>query len=192
MQGISPIELYLKHLRPNGVMLFHISNVHLTLAPIVGRLAEEHRLVAFVNVDRRTPEWPASRRESIWVAMAKQLEDLGPISADPRWRAIDIPPSTPLWTDDFSDILGAVGALGRKDGPILTWPGNRRNFAPHVSRRSHEAAGRTTAYRSAMDNTGGAMALRCRWLWAFAAALLLATPTLGQEYRGRVQGSSQR
>ena len=28
-----------------------------------------------------------------------------------------------------------------------------------------------------------------RWLWAFAAALLLATPALGQEYRGRVQGS---
>lgn len=28
-----------------------------------------------------------------------------------------------------------------------------------------------------------------RWLWVFAAALLLATPALGQEYRGRVQGS---
>src|SRR6059036_2044627 len=28
-----------------------------------------------------------------------------------------------------------------------------------------------------------------RWLWAFAGALLVATPALGQEYRGRVQGS---
>ena len=28
-----------------------------------------------------------------------------------------------------------------------------------------------------------------RWVWALAAALLVATPALGQEYRGRVQGS---
>ncbi len=33
------------------------------------------------------------------------------------------------------------------------------------------------------------MSSRCRWLSALAAALLLATPVLGQEYRGRVQGS---
>jgi len=103
------LDLYVRHLRPNGVILFHISNAHLTLAPIVGRLAEEHGLAARVNVDRRTPDWPVSRSDSIWVPMARQSDDLGPIAADPRWRAIDIPPSTPLWTDDFSNILSALG-----------------------------------------------------------------------------------
>ena len=32
------------------------------------------------------------------------------------------------------------------------------------------------------------MTSTCRWLSALAAALLLATPVLAQEYRGRVQG----
>jgi len=103
------LDLYLRHLRPNGVILFHISNAHLTLAPIVGRLAEQHGLTALVNVDRRTHDWPVSRRESIWVAMARRSEDLGPIANDQRWRHIDVPPSTPLWTDDFSNILSALG-----------------------------------------------------------------------------------
>jgi hypothetical protein len=102
------LGLYLKHLRPNGVILFHISNAHLTLAPIVGRLAERHGLTALVNVDRRTRDWPISRLESIWVAMARRPDDLGPIASDPRWRSIAIPPETPLWTDDFSNILSAL------------------------------------------------------------------------------------
>src|SRR5687767_15841611 len=33
------------------------------------------------------------------------------------------------------------------------------------------------------------MASRRRWLWMFAVAVVIATPALGQEYRGRVQGS---
>ncbi len=103
------LDVYLKHLRPYGVMLFHISNPRLTLAPILGRLAEAHGLSVIVNVDRRTESWPVSRHESIWVAMAKHLEHLGPIAADPRWRSIDVPPSTPLWTDDFSNILKVLG-----------------------------------------------------------------------------------
>jgi hypothetical protein len=102
------LELYLKHLNPNGVILFHISNAHLALAPIVGRLAERHGLAALVNVDLREPDWPASRRQSIWVAMAKQSNHLGAIATDARWKPIEIPTSTPLWTDDFSNILSAL------------------------------------------------------------------------------------
>ena len=103
------LELYLDHLNPNGVILFHISNAHLRLAPIVGRLAEKHGLAALVNVDRRAPGWPISRRDSVWVAMARQAQDLGALANDQRWRPIEIPASTPLWTDDFSNILSALG-----------------------------------------------------------------------------------
>jgi hypothetical protein len=103
------LELYLSHLNPNGVILFHISNAHLRLAPIVGRLAEKHGLAALVNVDRRAPGWPISRHDSVWVAMARQPQDLGTIANDPRWKPIDIPAATPLWTDDFSNILSALG-----------------------------------------------------------------------------------
>jgi hypothetical protein len=102
------LALYLKGLRPNGVILFHISNRHLTLAPIVGRLAKQHNLVALVNTDQHAPDWPRSRAPSIWVAMARNGDDLGAIAADARWKPVNVPASTPLWTDDFSNILSAV------------------------------------------------------------------------------------
>ena len=34
------------------------------------------------------------------------------------------------------------------------------------------------------------MTSTCRWLWVFVVTLVLVTPTLAQEYRGRVQGTS--
>ena len=102
------LALYLKGLRPDGVILFHISNRHLTLAPIVGRLAKQHNLVALVNTDQHAPGWPRSRTPSIWVAMARNGDYLGPIAADSRWKPVNVTASTPLWTDDFSNILSAV------------------------------------------------------------------------------------
>ena len=102
------LELYLTGLRSGGIILFHISNRHLTLAPIVGRLAKEHNLVALVNHDLAKPEWRASRAPSIWVAMARDGKDLGAITSDSRWKAVNVAASTPLWKDDFSNILSAV------------------------------------------------------------------------------------
>jgi hypothetical protein len=102
------LTLYLTRLRPEGEILFHISNSHLALAPIVARLAEQHGLVAVAEVDRRKPDWPVSRAESSWVAMARRREDLGTISTDARWTPLLASASTPLWTDDFSNILSVL------------------------------------------------------------------------------------
>ena len=102
------LTLYLTRLRPGGAVLFHISNDHLELAPIVGRLAAEHNLVAYVNHDAWAADWPLSRLDSTWVAMARRHEDLGGASTDPRWQPLAPSASTPLWTDDFSNILGVL------------------------------------------------------------------------------------
>jgi hypothetical protein len=42
------------------------------------------------------------------VAMARERADLGAIAGDTRWRPVDVPETTPLWTDDFSNILSAI------------------------------------------------------------------------------------
>jgi hypothetical protein len=102
------LALYLAHLRPGGAILFHISNSHLALAPVVARLAQRHRLVAFAEVDRRKPDWPESRAESLWVAMARRREDLGAMSTDARWTPLLASAGFPLWTDNFSNILSVL------------------------------------------------------------------------------------
>ncbi len=102
------LSLYLTRLRPDGEILFHISNAHLALAPIVARLAKQHGLVALAQVDQRKPDWPASRSASSWVAMARRKEDLGTIGSDARWTPLLPSATTPLWTDDFSNILSVL------------------------------------------------------------------------------------
>ena len=39
--------------------------------------------------------------------MSRNRDDLGAIAANPPWQPINIPASTPLWTDDFSNIFSA-------------------------------------------------------------------------------------
>jgi hypothetical protein len=102
------LSLYLARLSPHGGMLFHISNAHLALAPIVARLAEQHGLVAMAQVDRRQPDWSESRAPSSWVVMARHKEDLGTLVADARWTRLRSAAGTPLWTDDFSNILSVL------------------------------------------------------------------------------------
>jgi hypothetical protein len=42
-----------------------------------------------------------SRRRAI-------LDDLGALNADARWSPLTASASTPLWTDDFSNILSVL------------------------------------------------------------------------------------
>ncbi len=101
------IDLYLKRLAPDGVIAFHISNRHLRLGPILGRLAMAHGLVAleqrdWVGADMRDD----GKASSDWVLMARSRSDLGVLVDDHRWAAPEVPADTPLWTDSFSNILG--------------------------------------------------------------------------------------
>ena len=106
------IDLYLKRLAPDGVIAFHISNRHLRLAPVLGRLAMAHGLVALEQRDAVGSDMrDDGKTSSDWVLMARSRSDLGVLVDDRRWTAVAVPADTPLWTDSFSNILG-VFALG--------------------------------------------------------------------------------
>jgi spermidine synthase len=100
--------LYVSRLARGGALLVNISNRHLSLNPIVARIAENAGLVAFMNFDRAQPDWPEGRSESRWVALARRPEDLGQLVSDSRWIRLHAPASTRLWTDDFSNVLSAI------------------------------------------------------------------------------------
>jgi spermidine synthase len=99
------LSLYLSRLRPNGALAFHITNRHLSLAPVLARLAESFGLAARTEYQ---VTGTAEQLPSEWMVMARQPDDLGSLTSDPRWRTPSFPPSTPLWTDDFSNILSVL------------------------------------------------------------------------------------
>jgi hypothetical protein len=76
---------------------------------VVASLARSHNLVALQNIDRANGvPWPEGKRESHWVVLARVAEDLGSLTHDARWAPLPDSSTTPLWTDDFSNILGVV------------------------------------------------------------------------------------
>ena len=102
------VGLYLSRLAPDGVLVMHISNRHLRLAPIVARLAESQGLVAVQQVENVGPNWPEGKNPSHWVVMARDRAGLGALATDSRWSPLVASASTPLWTDDFSNILSVL------------------------------------------------------------------------------------
>ncbi|MDH3607201.1 MAG: fused MFS/spermidine synthase [Acidimicrobiia bacterium] len=98
------LDVYLKHLRPDGVLAVHISNRHLDLEPVLGRLAAEAGLVA--ETRDHTPSEAAEAEgatSSSWVVMARAAEQLAGISATPGWEPP--PVDGPLWTDSYTSLL---------------------------------------------------------------------------------------
>jgi SAM-dependent methyltransferase/MFS family permease len=96
---------YLRHVKPDGVVAFHVSNRFLELVPVVARLAAENDAHA-VLVDDDPDEDDATRSTSDWVLVSrdaaalkhKEIVDAGALPAEdrPEWRT---------WTDDYSNLV---------------------------------------------------------------------------------------
>jgi hypothetical protein len=104
------LALFLRKLAPGGILAFHISNTHLQLAPIFGALARDADLVCLTQDDfgLSSSEIDAGKSPSRWVVLARDRADLGSLAADPHWKPVNVPPGTPLWTDDFSNLLRVI------------------------------------------------------------------------------------
>jgi SAM-dependent methyltransferase len=96
------LGLYLRHVKPDGIVAFHVSNRFLDLVPVVARLAAEHAAHA-VLVDEESAE---DKTTSTWVLVSReeralereQIVDAGATEPEQRddWRP---------WTDDYSNLV---------------------------------------------------------------------------------------
>lgn len=103
------LSLYLSRLAPGGVIALHISNLHLSLSPVLGRLAEAEGLAVLWQREPATAgSFADGKFPSEWMVIARDRGDLGGLASDPRWKPPVVLPSTPLWTDDFSNILSVL------------------------------------------------------------------------------------
>ncbi|MEM9989148.1 MAG: fused MFS/spermidine synthase, partial [Pseudomonadota bacterium] len=105
------VRSYFTRVSENGVIMLHISNRHVDLGPILGRIAEAEGLVL-----RRQQYQPktvgdepnfTSGTPSDVVVMARNDDDLAPILQDERWSEVTFTPGRP-WTDDYTNIIGAM------------------------------------------------------------------------------------
>ena len=91
----------------------HISNDHLRLNEIVAATARGLGLAVLINDE----DAPADAMPFIYqptvMAIARKPADFGALATDEEWL---VPPrdSTQGWTDDYSNLLGAVLAKARR------------------------------------------------------------------------------
>jgi SAM-dependent methyltransferase len=103
------IQLYLRKLSPNGVLVFHISNRYLDLGSPLGNLARDAGLAAFIDRDAMLTrlEFADGKARSIWVAMARRAADLGLLLQNPQWEPAPVS-AAEVWTDDYSNIVSVL------------------------------------------------------------------------------------
>jgi hypothetical protein len=68
------MNLYFDRLKPDGILVLHISNRYLKLKPVVAKLVEDLKLAALAGHDRENKG--IDKFGSDWVAVARRSEDL--------------------------------------------------------------------------------------------------------------------
>ncbi|MBA3840442.1 MAG: fused MFS/spermidine synthase [Thermoleophilaceae bacterium] len=103
------LALYRSKLTEDGVLAMHISNRYLDLEPVVAALASDAGLSCLTREEkRRAPVRVPGKIPSHWAVMAERPTALARLAADPRWRPCRRSPGERVWTDDFSNIVGAL------------------------------------------------------------------------------------
>jgi hypothetical protein len=105
------VALYLRRVRPGGVVAMHLSNTHLELVPVVARIAAEIGLQsAFVADPGVAGDVGSSASDWVLLSTDRSILDLPAIARS----ALPLPASEPgrVWTDDYSNIV-QVMSFGR-------------------------------------------------------------------------------
>ncbi|MEM8634597.1 MAG: fused MFS/spermidine synthase [Pseudomonadota bacterium] len=105
---VEAFETYLSRLADDGLLAVHISNRHVDLRPMLGRLAAEMNLSARVRTFYvpNEPEYESVKSSRV-VVLGRTEEALGPLVNDERWVGLESDGQR-LWTDDYSNLLGAI------------------------------------------------------------------------------------
>ncbi len=111
------IALYLSKLKPNGIVAMHISNRNLELASVAAGVAEANGLVARVYDGGDVENDPSLHH---WIpriaVLARRDEDFGALAQSDFWMPQERDPQQRIWTDDYSNILGAIVRNLREKG----------------------------------------------------------------------------
>ncbi|UUX94736.1 spermidine synthase [Aquabacterium sp. J223] len=102
---VQAMDVYLRHLKPGGVIAFHVTNRFLALPPVVQQVAQARGLHAVLVHDEGER---AHLRATDWVLVAREAATLD----RPGIREASVPfpaiPGLRPWTDDFNNLFGVL------------------------------------------------------------------------------------
>ena len=102
---------YRRHLAPGGLLLVHISNRFLDLAPVVAAQESDGwtaRRCVFVPNASESAQWQTG---STWIALSPSpatIARLEQASGPGQWTVLQPRPGFAAWTDDHASILPVI------------------------------------------------------------------------------------
>jgi hypothetical protein len=101
------MEIYKDKLAPQGAVVMHVSNRHLELESVVVGIAEANDLKSWVYSEDsgRDAEYIFS---TTVVVSAREEADVGKLASSDKWTLTEAEESQRVWTDDYSNIVGAL------------------------------------------------------------------------------------
>ncbi len=110
---IEAVKEYLHRLKPDGLMVFHITNRHLDLKPVIAATAASCNLSGLsIGDDYFDSEAPENfqRFQSDYIVLSQDLSLLRLLVEDAAagWRRLVNDNMVQPWSDDFSSLLAAI------------------------------------------------------------------------------------
>ena len=101
------IQLYMRHLAPDGILVFHISNRYYAIDRPLGRSAALQGLTGRVQYYPGNMAEDAGDRPSTAATLSRSEAALGELAEDPRWQVLQND-GHKVWTDDHADLLSIL------------------------------------------------------------------------------------
>ncbi len=103
------VALYLRRLKPDGILAIHTSNTYLDLNPIVKLLADdagcESRLISNIDDQRKLVD------AADWMLLTHNQDFLLKLDETTLQDSIDMPPKLRVWTDDYNNLFQILRPL---------------------------------------------------------------------------------
>jgi SAM-dependent methyltransferase len=97
------VALYLKRLKPDGILAIHTSNTYLDLNPVVKLLADdagcESRLISNNDDTRKLID------ASDWMLLTRNQDFLLKLDETTLQDSVEVPPNLRVWTDDYNNLF---------------------------------------------------------------------------------------
>ena len=103
-------DIYLTKLDDRGWLVFHVSNLHLDLVPVLADLAADRGLTGFVRRDLALSDaaFAAGKSPATYVVLARNRSHLLGLPERRDWFDISLLAKGVVWTDDYANVLSTL------------------------------------------------------------------------------------
>ncbi len=99
------LQVYGRHMKPGGVIAFHVTNRYLNLPPVVRQVAEQAGYQAVLIADEAESDTRGLLALSDWVLVTKNEKFLNAKAIQDHQYPFQTISGLQLWTDDFNNLF---------------------------------------------------------------------------------------